>query len=144
MQKLRRRATHKSTSAELGFEIASAELGFEIASAELHSRRRATRGDSSAELGFKIACGGLCTHVEELREEPNISAEELAPRRGARAPGHRGAVVGRRDSNDRLRPASVPGATNTRSEDAESVSGVAPPMPKSGSVREKYAVRANE
>ncbi|KZV52197.1 hypothetical protein F511_07152 [Dorcoceras hygrometricum] len=68
-------------------------------------------------------------------------AEELAPRRGARAPGHREAVVGRRDSNDRLRPTSVPAATNTRSEGVGSVSDVAPPMPKSGSVREKYARR---
>ncbi|KZV48827.1 salicylic acid-binding protein 2 [Dorcoceras hygrometricum] len=76
--------------------------------------------------------------------QPNISAEELAPRRGARASGHREAVVGCRDSNDGLRLASVPAATNTMSEGAGSVSGVAPPMPKSGSVREKYAVRAND
>ncbi|KZV52560.1 hypothetical protein F511_31260 [Dorcoceras hygrometricum] len=43
-------------------------------------------------------------------------AEELAPRRGARALGHREAVVGRRDSNDGLRPASIPAATNTSAE----------------------------
>ncbi|KZV20240.1 hypothetical protein F511_01097 [Dorcoceras hygrometricum] len=36
----------------------------------MHSRRRATRGGASAKLGLSVpSWSGLCTHVEELREE---------------------------------------------------------------------------